>query len=145
MRVGFAATSFRGLRGAMGLGCFTEAAGIACEARSSSQRKRWWQICYNTCVWHQACNRCVLSSAVQMPPSAAGKDAPVGGLRAAYARATAYLRCSLPYYMPSKRLRLNDCPLFVKFSAPNSTQAASRVCMQITPEFLGWNTCTSPT
>ena len=45
-----------------------------------------------------------------MPPSAAGKDAPVGGLRATYAHAAAHLRCALPCHMPTKRLRLIDCP-----------------------------------
>ena len=32
-----------------------------------SQRKLSWQICYHTCVWHQACNRCVLSSTGCLP------------------------------------------------------------------------------
>ena len=32
-----------------------------------SQCKLSWQICYNTCVWHQACNRCVLSSTGCLP------------------------------------------------------------------------------
>ena len=32
-----------------------------------SQCKLSWQICYNTCVWHQACNRCVLSNTVCLP------------------------------------------------------------------------------
>ena len=32
-----------------------------------SQRKLSWQICYHTCVRHQACNRCVLSSMGCLP------------------------------------------------------------------------------
>ncbi len=32
-----------------------------------SQRKLSRQICYHTCVWHQACNRCVLSSTGCLP------------------------------------------------------------------------------
>ena len=32
-----------------------------------SQRKLSWQICYHTCVWHQTCNRCVLSSTGCLP------------------------------------------------------------------------------
>ena len=48
-----------------------------------------------------------------MPPSAAGKDAPVGGLRATYAQATAHLRCSLPHHISNKRLWQIDCaPIF---------------------------------
>ena len=32
-----------------------------------SQRKLSWQICYHTCVWHQACNRYVVSSTGCLP------------------------------------------------------------------------------
>ena len=32
-----------------------------------SQHTLSWQICYHTCVWHQACNRCVLSSTGCLP------------------------------------------------------------------------------
>ncbi len=32
-----------------------------------SQRKLSRQICYHTCVWHQACNRCVISSTRCLP------------------------------------------------------------------------------
>ena len=32
-----------------------------------SKRKLSWQICYHTCVWHQTCNRCVLSSTGCLP------------------------------------------------------------------------------
>ncbi len=33
----------------------------------ASQCKLTWQICYNTCAWHQACNRCVLSNTGCLP------------------------------------------------------------------------------
>jgi hypothetical protein len=84
-----------------------------------------------------------------MPPSAAGKDAPVGGLRATYAHATAHLRCSLPFHMPNKRLRLIDCaPIFAhsRVLGAQFDQSASgqrRMHADYTGT-LGWNTCTSP-
>jgi hypothetical protein len=78
-----------------------------------------------------------------MPPSTAGNDAPVGGLRATYAHATAHLRFVLPYHIPL--MRLVDWPpysLIREISAPNSAiaPAASSVCTQITPE-LSAGTC----
>ena len=85
-----------------------------------------------------------------MPPSAAGKDAPVGGLRATYAHATAHLRFSLPYHMPTKRLRLIDCALIFAHSRvlgaqlDQSASGQRRMHADYTVT-LGWNTCTSPT
>jgi hypothetical protein len=84
-----------------------------------------------------------------MPPSAAGKDAPVGEPRATYAHATAHLRCSLPYHMHNKRLRLIDCdPIFAhsRVLGAQLDQSASgqrRMHADYTGT-LGWNTCTSP-
>ena len=85
-----------------------------------------------------------------MPPSAAGKDAAVGGLRATYAHATAHLRCSLPHHISNKRLRLIDCaPIFAhsRVLGARLDQSASgqrRMHADYTGT-LGWNTCTSPT
>ena len=84
-----------------------------------------------------------------MPPSAAGKDAPVGGLRATDTRATAHLRCSLPHHIYNKRLRLIDCaPIFAhsRVLGAQLDQSASgqqRMHADYTGN-LGWNTCTSP-
>ena len=84
-----------------------------------------------------------------MPPSAAGKDAAVGGLRATYAHATAHLRCSLPHHISNKRLRLIDCaPIFAhsRVLGARLDQSASgqrRMHADYTGT-LGWNTCTSP-
>ncbi len=81
-----------------------------------------------------------------MPPSAA-KDAPVGGLRAAYARATAHRRCALPYHMPNKCLRLIDCAPILAHSRvlgaqlDQSASGQQRMHADYT-ETLGWNTCT---
>ena len=85
-----------------------------------------------------------------MPRSAAGKDAPVGGLQATYAHAAAYLRCSLSYHMPNECLRLIDCaPIFAhsRVLGAQLDQSASgqrRMHADYTGS-LGWNTCTSPT
>ena len=85
-----------------------------------------------------------------MPPSAAGKDALVGGLRATYAHATAHLRCSLSYHMPNRRLRLIDCALILARSRvlgaqlDQSASGQRRMHADYTVT-LGWNTCTSPT
>ncbi len=38
-----------------------------CMPKYVFQRKLSWQICYHTCVWHRACNRCVLSSTGCLP------------------------------------------------------------------------------
>ena len=84
-----------------------------------------------------------------MPPSAAGKDAPVGEPRATYAHATAHLRCSLPYHMHNKRLRLIDCdPIFAhsRVLGAQLDQSASgqrRMHADYTGT-LGLNTCNSP-
>ncbi len=84
-----------------------------------------------------------------MPPSAAGKDAPVGGLRATYAHVAAHLRCDLPCYMSNKRLSLIYCaPLFVhsRVLGARLDQSASgqrRMHADYTGT-LGRNTCTSP-
>ena len=84
-----------------------------------------------------------------MPPSAAGKDAPVGGLRATYAHATAHLRCALSCHMPNKLLHLIDCaPIFAhsRVLGARLDQSASgqrRMHADYTGT-LGWNTCTSP-
>ena len=84
-----------------------------------------------------------------MPPSAAGKDAPVGGLRATYAHATAHLRCSLPHHIPNKRLRLIDCaPIFARSRVlgarlDQSASGQRRMHADYTGT-LGWNTCNSP-
>ena len=84
-----------------------------------------------------------------MPPSAAGKDAPVGGLRATYAHAAAHLRCALPCHMPHKRLRLIDCAPILAHSRvlgarlDQSASGQRRMHADYTGT-LGWNTCTSP-
>ena len=84
-----------------------------------------------------------------MPPSAAGKDAPVGELRAAYARATAHLRCSLPCHMHNKRLRLIDCAPILAHSRvlgarlDQSSSSQWRMHADYTGT-LGCNTCISP-
>ena len=85
-----------------------------------------------------------------MPPSAAGKDAPVGGLRAMYAHVTAHLRCYLPYHMHIKRLRLIDgAPIFAHsrvFGARLDQSASGQRRMHADYTVtLGWSTCTSPT
>ncbi len=85
-----------------------------------------------------------------MPPSAAGKDAPIGGLRATYAHDTAHLRCSLQYHMPNKHLRLSNCaPVFAhsRILGAQLDQSASgqhRMHADYT-QSPGWNTCISPT
>ncbi len=84
-----------------------------------------------------------------MPPSAVGKDAPVGEPRATYAHATAHLRCALPCRMPHKRLRLIDCApilahsrvLGARLDQSASGQRRMHADYTGTP---GWNTCTSP-
>ena len=84
-----------------------------------------------------------------MPPSAAGNDAPVGGLRATYAHVTAHLRCYLPYHMHIKRLRLIDCAPILAHSRvlgarlDQSASGQRRMHADYTGT-LGWNTCTSP-
>ena len=84
-----------------------------------------------------------------MPPSAAGKDAPVGGLRATYAHAAAHLRCALPCHMPTKRLRLIDCAPILAHSRvlgarlDQSASGQRRMHADYTGT-LGWNTRTSP-
>ena len=84
-----------------------------------------------------------------MPPSAAGKDAPVGGLPATDTRATAHLRCSLPHHIPNMRLRLIDCaPIFARSRVLGARldQSASdqhRMHAECTGT-LGLNTCNSP-
>ena len=84
-----------------------------------------------------------------MPPSAAGKDAPVGGVRATYAHITDHLWCDLPFHMPNKSLRLIDCaPIFAhsRVLGARLDQSASgqrRMHADYTGT-LGWNTCTSP-
>ena len=84
-----------------------------------------------------------------MPPSAAGKDAPVGGLRATYAHAAAHLRCALPCHMPHKRLRLIDCAPILAHSRvlgarlDQSASGQRRMHADYTGT-LEWNTCTSP-
>ena len=84
-----------------------------------------------------------------MPPSAAGKDAPVGGLRATYAHAAAHLRCSLSYHMPNECLRLIDCaPIFAHsrvLGAQLDQSASGQQHMHANyTKPLGWNTCISP-
>ncbi len=84
-----------------------------------------------------------------MPPSAAGKYAPVGGLRATYAHATAHLWYALPHNMPNERLRLIDCaPILVhsrvlgaQLDQSASGQRRMHADYTGTP---GGNTCTSP-
>ena len=85
-----------------------------------------------------------------MPPSATGKDAPVGGLRATYTHATAHLRGALSYHIHNKRLRLIDCALIFAHSRvlgaqlDQSASGQQRMHADYTGT-LGWNTCTSPT
>jgi hypothetical protein len=84
-----------------------------------------------------------------MPPSSAGKDAPVGGLRATYAHAAAHLRCDLPCYMSNKSLRLTDCAPILAHSRvlgarlDQSASGQRRMNADYTGT-LGWNTCTKP-
>ena len=84
-----------------------------------------------------------------MPPSAAGKDAPVGGLRATYAHAAAHMRCSLPCHMPNKRLCLIECAPILAHSRllggqlDQSASGQRRMHADYT-KTLGWNTCNSP-
>jgi hypothetical protein len=84
-----------------------------------------------------------------MPPSAAGKDAPVGGLRATYAHTAAHLRCSLSYHMSNKRLRLTDCAPILAHSRvlgarlDQSASGQRRMHADYTGT-LEWNTCNSP-
>ena len=86
-----------------------------------------------------------------MPPSAAGKDATVGEPQATYAHATAHLRCSLSYHMPTMRLRLIDCALILAHSRvlgaqlDQSASGQRRMHADYTVLTLGWNTCNSPT
>ena len=85
-----------------------------------------------------------------MPPSAAGKDAPVGGVRATYAHITDHLWCDLPFHMPNKSLRLIDCALILAHSRvlgaqlDQSASGQRRMHADYTVT-LGCNTCTSPT
>jgi hypothetical protein len=84
-----------------------------------------------------------------MPPSAAGKDAPVGEPRATYAHVTAHLRCSLPHHMHNKRLRLIDCdpilgPSRVLGAQLDQSASGQRRMHADYTGTLGWNTCTSP-
>ena len=85
-----------------------------------------------------------------MPPSAAGKDAPVGGVRATYAHNTDHLWCDLPFHMPNKSLRLIDCALIFAHSRvlgaqlDQSASGQRRMHADYTVT-LGCNTCTSPT
>jgi hypothetical protein len=84
-----------------------------------------------------------------MPPSAAGKDAPVGGLRATYAHAAAHMRCSLPCHMPNKRLCLIECAPILAHSRVLGAQldqsaSGQRRMHAYYTGTLGWNTCTSP-
>ena len=84
-----------------------------------------------------------------MPPSAAGNDAPVGGLQATYANVTAHLRCALPYHMTNKRLRLIECAPILAHSRvlgaqlDQSASGQRRMHADYTGT-LGWNTCNSP-
>ncbi len=94
-----------------------------------------------------------------MPPSAAGKDAPVGGLRATNAHAVAYLQCALPTlklpcHMPHKRPRLIDCPPILAHSRVLGARRGARLDQSASGQRrmhadytgnLGRNTCTSPT
>ncbi len=84
-----------------------------------------------------------------MPSSVAGKDAPVGGLRALYAHVSAHLRCALPCHMPHKRLRLIDCaPILARSRVlgarlDQSASGQRRMHADYT-KTLGCNTCNSP-
>jgi hypothetical protein len=85
-----------------------------------------------------------------MPPSAAGKDAAVGELRATYAHATAHLWCALSLNMHNKRLRLIDYAPILAHSRvlgaqlDQSASGQPRMHADYTKK-IGWNTCTSPT
>jgi hypothetical protein len=103
-----------------------------------SQRKLSWQICYNTCVWHQACNRCVLSSTGCLPAQQEKTLLSVGcGRRTRTPRHICGAICRAICPMSAcAYLTAPPYSLIREFSAPNSTRApaASGVCMQITPE-----------
>jgi len=85
-----------------------------------------------------------------MPPSAAVNNAPVGGLQAAYAHATAHLRCSLPYHMPNDCLIPLGCaPVLAHSRVLGAQFDQSAIGHPRMHEYytgtLGGNMCTGPT
>jgi hypothetical protein len=103
-----------------------------------SQRKLSWQICYHTCVWHQACNRCVLSSTGCLPAQQEKTLLSVGcGRRTRTPRHICGAICRAICPMSAcAYLTAPPYSLIREFSAPDSTRApaASGMCTQTTPQ-----------